>query len=468
MAARTKDRHRLILLVCTTIVALLVAGTGAAWAFIGSVNARLTGNIDPKLKSTLESASTQDPSDPFYMLLLGIDKDEDRAADSSYGESDNAYRSDSIMLVRLDPKSRTATLVSIHRDTLVNLGTNGKQKINAAYSIGGAAYATQVISDFAGVPISHYAEVDMDGLAKVVDAVGGITVDLPVPVKDPEFTGLDLPEGEVKLDGQTAALLCRARHAYDKYGDGDLYRAANQRSVITAVVKKVLSSNLATMASTVSAMADMVHTDMDLTSILALATQYVGMDMDKGIMSGMAPTTSAYKNDTWYEICDTKAWQEMMHRVDQGLSPLAENASSDADSIAAHAIDDNSQSSKKNESSETQNQSSDAKDQAGDSNSQSGDSTTASFEGDVLVYNGSGTNGAARSCSNKLEEAGFSATPDNLSSSARTTAIYYNANNKAAALGVAQKLGLDVQPQENNGNYTSSADVIVILGSDLY
>jgi LCP family protein required for cell wall assembly len=339
---RKKRRHHKILRTTLVVVGCVIAaGAVAAWLYISNINSRLNDGIDSSLRSTL---STTEDGQPFYMLLLGIDKDEDRAEGSEYGSSDSAYRSDSIMLVRIDPENNKVTLVSIHRDTLVDLGEHGEQKINAAYSIGGAAYATQVIEEFAGVSISHYAEIDMDGMASVVDAVGGIDVDLPIAVKDPNYTGLNLEAGEQHLDGQTAALLCRARHAYDNYGDGDRYRAANQRIIIMAIAKKVLASDPATMATTVSDLANMVNTDMDVSSIVSLATQMKDLDVDTDIMSGMEPTTSTYKNDTWYEICDTDAWKTMMERVDQGLSPTEDGTDDAVESNTAAELGDDSSS----------------------------------------------------------------------------------------------------------------------------
>lgn len=314
----SKRKHHVALIVTCVIVAV-VAGVAAfgLW-YLHDINSRLKDNLDTNLTNEL----TETPAgDPFYLLLLGTDKDESRAEGTEYGDSDSAYRSDSIMLVRVDPKNVKVTLVSIHRDTMVDLGDYGTQKINAAYSIGGPSYATEVISDFAGVDISHYAEVDMDRFTDIVDQVGGVTVNLPIAVKDPNYTGLDLEAGEQTLDGHTAALLCRARHAYDAYGDGDRYRAANQRIVMSAVVQKVLASDPATMVSTITTMADSITTDMTLTEILTLAQQMKSLDVSTDVMSGMEPTTSAYINDIWYEIVNEDEWKTMMERVDEGLSP---------------------------------------------------------------------------------------------------------------------------------------------------
>lgn len=375
-----RTRGKVIRFILVIVAIVVVAAAGAAFAYVQSLNTKLTSGVSEELKDQL---TTSESGEPFYMLLLGTDRDEARAEGSEYGDDDSAYRSDSIMVVRVDPTNKKATLVSIHRDTLVDLGSNGQQKINAAYSIGGAAYATQVISEFAGVPISHYAEVDMDGMAAVVDEVGGIDVTLPIDVVDPNYTGLDLKAGTQHLDGTTAALLCRARHAYDAYGDGDAYRAANQRAVIEAVVEKVLTSNPVTMATTVQTMASYVRTDMDVQSIVALASQFQGMDVANDIYSGMEPTTSLYQNSTWYEICDVDAWRTMMMRVDQGLPPTEDGDVTDG-TAAANDVAANSSASSDDDSSTSEDSSSTASTSA-TTTSETDESDTADQQSDAAA-----------------------------------------------------------------------------------
>lgn len=328
---RRRRRHRLVVGITTAITLLIIAAGGMAWAYVSNINERLTAGVDDTLRSVLSEPTK--PDDPFYLLLLGVDKYEERYAEYG-GDDESNYRSDSIMLVRVDPINVKVTMVSIHRDTLVNLGEHGEDKINAAYSYGGPAYTTKVVSEFAGVPISHYAEVDLDRFIQIVDQVGGVTVNLPVAISDPNYTGISLEAGEQTIDGTTAALLARSRHAYDDYGDGDLYRAANQRMIIAAVVRKVLTLDPASMTTTISSMADCVTTDMDIASILNLASQMKGLNADTDIMTGMEPTSSLYSNNTWYELCDTEAWRAMMRRVDQGLSPRAEGEQDSTAGIA--------------------------------------------------------------------------------------------------------------------------------------
>lgn len=435
-------RGRVLRGILAGVAVLLVAAVVGVWGYIISINGKLGAGVSSELRSVLTETKY---NEPFYMLLLGVDKDEERTQDSQYGADSSNYRTDTIILARMDPQNKKVTLVSIPRDTYVDLGVNGKQKINAAYSYGGAAYATKVVSEFAGVSISHYAEVDMDGFAAIVDQVGGVTVDLPVDVKDPDYTGLDLPAGENTLDGQTAALLGRTRHAYDNYGGGDFYRAANQRMLIGAVTKKVLSSDPITMANTVSTMAGYVTTDLDVSSIAGLASQFIGMDVDEDIYSGLCPTTAKYMNDLWYEICDTAAWKVMMDRVDQGLPPYSD-ASQDTTAGVAGSV---------------------GKSSGGDSVTASSASEEPVYSGNVSVLNASGKNGAAGNAANKLVGAGFSAIAGNADSNSDTTRVIYNASSSAKARGAARTLGLDDSIiEENDGSWNSSVDVVVVLGSD--
>lgn len=315
------------------VVAIVMLFGVAAALYVSDIDHRLTENVTDQLRQTLEHS---EPGDPFYLLLLGIDKDQGRVEDvDNYGTDSSAYRSDSIMLCRIDPKNVKVTMVSIHRDTLIEMGEYGQQKINSAYSFGGAAYATQVVSDFSGVPITHYAEVDLDRFISIVDVVGGVTVTLPVPVYDPDYTGLNLPAGEQTLNGLEAALLCRCRHGYDKYGDGDLFRAANQRMVFSEIIKKVMSSDPATIIATITTMADSVTTDMSLATILDLAGQMQTINIDTDIMTGMAPTEGMYIDGSgWYEVCEKDKWTAMMNRVNQGLPPYADGEADSTSGVA--------------------------------------------------------------------------------------------------------------------------------------
>ncbi len=375
----SERRHGVRIAIICVLVLILVVGA-AGGIYVANISAKLSENVTTELREQLVETNA---GDPFYLLLLGVDKDEGRVEDTEhYGDDEHAYRSDSIMLCRVDPKNVQVTMVSIHRDTAINMDEHGLQKINASYAFGGAAYTTEVVSKFADVPISHYAEVDLDRFISIVDQVGGVTVDLPVPVYDPEYTGLDLPAGVQTLDGTDAALLCRCRHGYDKYGDGDRYRAANQRMVFSEIIKKVLASDPATMAATVATLAESVTTDLSIPDILDLASQMRTLNVETDIYTGMEPTDGVLADGAWYEACLVDQWRKMMMRVDQGLPPYDEGeGEQDSTSGVAGTVGTDSSTPKESNSNSSQESSSSEGDQnASEGNEESGSSEDSGEE----------------------------------------------------------------------------------------
>ena len=313
-----------VLAVCACVVVIAAA---VVIAYASHIDERISEGVTEEVREVLVE-EPEDPGDPFYMLLLGIDRDEYRRT-VEVGEDDSLYRTDTIILVRVSPRTRQAQLVSIPRDTKVDLGEYGTQKINAAFTYGGAALTIQKVSEIAGVEISHFAEVDLDGFAAILTQIGGLDVYLPVDVYDPYYTGLDLKAGEQHLDGYTAALLGRTRHAYDDYGAGDYYRTANQRMLIQATVQKILSLDPVSMASVIDTATQYITTDVDVSSIVRLATVYVGVDSTEAITTALCPTTGSLQGGIWYEEIIEDEWAIMMDRVKQGLPPYSDEAEQD-------------------------------------------------------------------------------------------------------------------------------------------
>lgn len=316
-ARAKRKKKRIIIGVCVSILAVCLIGLTSAFAYVYSINKNLQYKVDDALLSVLSPVDT--PTDPFYVLLLGTDGSAKRMAED--GLDEGGYRSDSMMLARIDPKNKKAAIISIPRDTLVEIKGQGKQKINAALFYGGPSLAVQTVSSLAGVPIAHYAEVNFDGFSAMVDTLGGVEVDVPIAINDNEAGG-SLQAGRQTLNGQGALILCRTRHTYDKYGAGDLYRAANQRMVLSAIAQKMLSVDPLSLGKSVSTLSQYVTTDLDVQSIVGIAQSMRGIDATQDIYSAVAPTTSEYKGGGWYEILDATSWKEMISRMDQGLPPV--------------------------------------------------------------------------------------------------------------------------------------------------
>ena len=422
------------------LLILLAAGGGALGWFYFNVNSRLSNGIDSDMRQVLVRAKLDEP---FYMLLLGVDKDNDRTEE--WGAFEGNFRADSIILARIDSPNHKVTLVSIPRDTEVEYKDGTMGKINGVYSDGGAATMVQAVSKLAGINIAHYAEIDFEQFINIVDLVGGVEVTLPVAVSDWENAGIDLPAGTQTLCGGDALGLVRSRHAYDEYGGGDFYRSANQRMVIAAIIKKVLAQPATSLPGLITAMADGVVTDLTVDQIISLALAMKDLDTDRDVYAGQLPTISEYIDDVWYERVDQTAWVKMMGRVNTGLPPY-ENDDEDFTAGIAGSVGID-----------------------GNSGAIEYESLGPLFDGYVLVLNGSGISGLAFEKCDELDAAGFDSTADNADDfDHETTRVYYSgsATGAARAKGVVQTLGLDVRPEKNNGKYDDDYNVIVVLGKD--
>src|SRR5699024_9321304 len=174
-------------------------------------------------------------------LLVGSDSraglDQETADRLSAGMLDESEgRTDSIILVHL-PLVGKATMISLPRDSFVNVPGYGENKINAAFALGGPALLQRTVEEATGLRIDHYAEVGFAGFANAVDGVGGIEMCLEEPLDDP-MAGISLPAGCQDLDGPNALGYVRSRYAS---AGGDLDRAGRQRQLLSALSKKMLS-----------------------------------------------------------------------------------------------------------------------------------------------------------------------------------------------------------------------------------
>ena len=451
-----RKRSKKPLLIALLILALLAAiGGGVAYAYLNSIDHKLSQGLDADLLEQLQD--TQYTGEPFYALLLGTDKSDDRDESGEFGDT---YRTDSMMLARVDPKQKKATLISIPRDTMVDMGVNGTQKINAAYAIGGPAYSVKVVSELAGVSISHYAEINFDGFSGIVDSLGGIEVNVPLDIDDDEAGG-SLKAGLQTLNGGQALIMCRTRHTFDDQGAGDLYRAANQRTVLGAIAKKLLGSDPVTIVNTVNTAANYVTTDLSVADLVAMANSMRGMDPSTDIYSAAVPTTSQYIDDAWYEVVDKTAWVAMMQRVDQGLSPTTTTVVDPETGVILQSSGDGTTAATYGTSGTSGSSSGGA---ASNTNSAA---TNVKYTGSVAVRNGTGATGVASSAAEKIAKLGFTTETGNADSSnyTKTLVIYSEASQAQAAAAIVSALGVGTT-QVNDGTYILKDDYLVVIGSD--
>jgi LCP family protein required for cell wall assembly len=236
------------------IIVLAALGAGGLYVY-----ANYRFNQIKKVHAKHLVAAPAAPGQPFNLLLVGSDSRafvSNSTQENAFGDEADAggQRSDVTIVARFDPAAKTVTMLSIPRDLWVDIPGNdsdisGMNRINAAYD-GGPDLLIQTIEQDLGIPINHYMAVDFPGLTGMVNALGGVTMSFPTPVKD-QYTGLNVSTvGCQVVNGTTALELVRSRHLYYKNDNGyweydglsDFSRIQRQDAFFRAVLQKVNSS----------------------------------------------------------------------------------------------------------------------------------------------------------------------------------------------------------------------------------
>ncbi|OPH59454.1 transcriptional regulator [Paenibacillus ferrarius] len=216
------------------------------------------------------------------ILLLG--------GDSRGMKKNELPRSDSIMLASIDPVTKKAHLFSILRDTYVKIPGEGEDRINTAITTGGPNLAMKAVSDLLGIPIQYYVYTDFVGFIALIDAVGGIDIDVEKDMKysdseDDHVYDINLKKGMQHLDGKTALQYVRFRHD----ALSDFTRTERQRKFLTAVVQKMqTTSSLIKLPKILNAMDPYIDTNLAVADMLKLASLGYEAKAD-GIVSSQLP-----------------------------------------------------------------------------------------------------------------------------------------------------------------------------------
>ena len=306
--ASKKHPWRTVVIVLAVLLLLLVVLPGTAiMLFMRSLDSEISMPEEEREQVAEVLTPVEGSDKPFYALIIGSDN----RGNEAYG------RSDSMMLARIDTENKQVDLVSIPRDMQVSInGGSTPQKINAAYAMGGSSLMISTVSDFAGVPISHYIKVGFDGLEQLVDRLGGITVNVPESFSGGNG-GVSLQAGEQTLNGEQA--LGFARERYQVQG-GDFSRAQAQRIVLTAILKKMLEQPATEIPGLVQEFAAMISTDMSTMDLVDLGMQFYGVTIN----TAGCPSYAFSQDGVSYVGVEYAEWQDMMRRIDAGMGPKGE------------------------------------------------------------------------------------------------------------------------------------------------
>lgn len=218
-------------------------------------------------KSSLRDKNVNlDDGDPFTIALFGVDSNAERNANGG------GQRSDTIMVLSVNPEKKTTEIVSIPRDTQADIvGKGTTEKINHAYAYGGPDMAVKSLEKLLNVPIDHYATIDMDGMQDMIDTVGGITVTSNATFS---YDGYQFTEGErSKMDGKEAMAFIRSRK--EDGAGGDFGRQERQQLVIQGLANKLTSvSSITHFNSLMNHVEDNVKTDLSVGELNKVRSNY--------------------------------------------------------------------------------------------------------------------------------------------------------------------------------------------------
>ena len=233
-------------------------------------------------EALLEQADLSFMDGRINLLLLGYDQSAERddPDDPLHRDEKNNYRSDVMMLAAVNFRDNTVHLISIPRDTYAAIyNTRGRWKINAAFAKGGAAegegflYAQKTVEMLMGVPVDYYAGVNMEGLKRLVDAMGGVDYDVDVAIR---LDGRTLETGFQHLNGQQVLDYCRARKGIST----DIGRNDRQQRMLLAIFDQLRrEKRLTELPAIYAAVKDDVVTNLSLSQIAALALFMTRLDL---------------------------------------------------------------------------------------------------------------------------------------------------------------------------------------------
>ena len=396
MRVRRRRRRNLTrVYILAVILVVMVTGIVAANWF-GSQEAE--ENIEVQ-------SGIQKSENYLHIMVMGVDR-----------RNDDAGRSDTLMAVTLNKDAGTAQILSLPRDTRVQIEGNGYDKINHAYAYGGHKLTGQTVEKLLGVPMDYYVLVDIQAFERIIDALDGVDINVEKrmyyedPWDDDGGLVIDLYPGMQHMDGKKAIQYVRFRD-----GEGDIGRIARQQHFMQAVMEKMLSPSVVPkLPKLMEEIQSAVETDMPLTEMVSLA-QLLPSIREHGMTSEMVPGSPAYLEDISYWLPDIMKLRQLV--ASQMNTELADSALESAQVL----VKEYQSSLPKGitvmaEKSDTaQTKSSKSASEAGDKDSKTETKAKVAKasgpEGiSVFIINDSGINGAAARMADKLRAKGFNVT----------------------------------------------------------
>lgn len=285
-----------IALACTAVILCVIGYYGYSFYQFGNhiqenqQEPFFTPYIPQNTSQTEEAPPKWEGKERVNILLLGAD---------SRGTSKNATpRSDTIMIASVDPVTKKAALFSILRDTYVKIPGHGQDRINSAFALGGPNLTMKTVGDLLGLPIQYYVYTDFQGFMALVDAIGGIELDVEKDMKyhdseEPQFD-INLKKGLQHMDGKTALQYVRFRHD----ALSDYSRTERQRKFMTAVAQELqTTSSILRLPTILNKIDPYITTNLSITDMIKLGA--LGFDVKaQGVNGVQIPPSNLLEEDS--------------------------------------------------------------------------------------------------------------------------------------------------------------------------
>jgi len=253
-----KKGNKALKIIGSIITIFVVAIAGYAFYIYQNLASTVNSMQEERTPSSLrEKEFDLQTGDPISILLMGVDE---RTGDKG--------RADSLILVTVNPNQNSMNMLSIPRDTRVEMVGKGTQdKINHSYAFGGTEMTVATVEKFLDVPIDYYVKINMESFKEIVDVLGGIEVNNS---KTFTYEGMTFNEGKITLDGEAALKFSRVRKI-----DSDFGRQDRQREVIRAIIDKGASpSTVMNLGEILTTMGNNVKTNMTFDEMKSVQKNY--------------------------------------------------------------------------------------------------------------------------------------------------------------------------------------------------
>lgn len=402
-ALKRRRRRGIIFLATILLIAVIAAVCVAFFTFSSNINNKIALK-DDDLGVVL--VPSEDKEEPYYVMV-----------EVEYDKTSRYYEGPGMVeLLRVDPANHVVTAISVPSNTTVPLSDGEYHSISEAQPMDGDAYMTSIVSKLFNVNIAHVIRMDAEGLQHIIDYFGGIQVNVPEVVDDPDAGDVYIDAGTQTLDGAAVVVMTRA----DNFNDPVSTRAANQNAVIEQLVKQAIAQSDSGYAKAVDTLKNDFKTDMKASELKRLLK-----------------TLSSEEGITFYSACvpgdlDVETQGKVFYASKKELSQMVDAMERDGnpDEVDESFVDKQS-----------------------------------IF---IEVRNGSGIDGGAVQVRTILQnddwKVSFTSNADS-SEYGETLVVYNDEENKSVAEALVKSLGIG-RVIEANENYEFGTDLLVIVGRD--